>query len=271
MRAMRLLGLAAAALSLTPSLALAAPPAPMGPAAPAADTIAEPVVHDIRAEIPLVGLTSSAFGATKRSAGAAGFAGVLGGGSAAADSTQLGGGGRLWGSPIDRLTLIVEVNRRFGGEAAPSATAQVRIAGDHARGWAVGASLGYKAEGFAELEGEIEGALLLSFEKRGFHVDGNVVVGGGIEEKEVDGEVKLRLGYDVTKWMRVGADSRFRYRLAGDFSLPGKRAGDFLAGPEIVFGYKYFFAALSGGPATYKIVEGIGWTATTTIGGAYFW
>lgn len=241
---------------------------------PASDTVTpppEPATHDIRAEIPIINFTSSAFGATKRSLGGAAFGGVLGGGSGSGDSTQPGGGGRIWGSPVDRLTIVLEANRRFRREIAPSATVQVRIAGDQKRGWGFGASVSYKAEGFAELEGEIEGALLFSFEKRGFHADTNLVVGGGIEESEVDAEVKLRLGYDVTRWMRVGADSRFRHRLAGDFFLPGKRVGDFVAGPEIIFGYKYFFAALYGGPSTYNIVQGIGWMANATLGGAYFW
>lgn len=224
---------------------------------------------DIREEAPLIGYTLSAFGSSALTLGVAGYAGVLGGG-AAADSTQLGGGTRIWGSPIDRVTLFIEIDRPPYREVAPSATVAVRILGDREKGYAVGGMLSYRTEGFARIEGEVEGALLASVARRGFHADANVVVGGGLEEEEIDGELKLRVGYDVTPWLRAGADGRFRYRLAGDRSLPGGRMGDAIGGPQLVFGVWHFFGALGGGPTTVGVATGLGWHVTATLGGVLF-
>ncbi|APR80283.1 Hypothetical protein A7982_05630 [Minicystis rosea] len=226
-------------------------------------------VDDIREQVPLVGLTTSAFGATARSVGAAGYGGIFGRAGAGVDTKPVGGG-RVWGSPIDRLTIRVDIDQGVSGEVAPSFTVQGRIFGDRARGWALGALLSYRFEGFAEVAGEIEGGLLFSVARNRMHLDANVIVGGGIEEHEVDGEIKLRVGYDVTPWLRVGADSRFRYRLGGDKFLPGGRVGDGIGGPELLFAWKNFFLDLTGGPSTVAVVEGIGWTVNGAIGGALF-
>src|SRR5262249_9310313 len=158
------------------------------------------------------------------------------------------GGARLWGSPVDRLTFLLEVDRRDFGAAAPSATIAVRVLGSRAAGWAVGAAATYRAEGFANIVGEIEGSLLLSFARYGLHAAVNGVFGGAFAEREMDSEVKLRLGYDVTSWLRIGGDSRFRMRVGGGKYLAGGRSFDAIGGPELVFGYKHFFATVSGGP-----------------------
>jgi hypothetical protein len=228
--------------------------------------------RDARDAAPLVGTTVSAFGAPAWSAGAAGYAGVLGL-SRATPGTQAvepGGGARLWASPVDRLTVLVELDRRYYADFGPAVTGMVRIAGDRRRGWAVGAGLTYRADSFAELGGELEGAMHLSFARAGFHSDVNVVAGGGLEESEADGEVKLRLGYDVTSWMRVGADGRFRHRLSGTRTLPGGRTDDVMGGPEVLFGYRNLFMALAGGPSTVGVASGYGWTGTGTFGAAVF-
>ena len=65
-------------------------------------------------------------------------------------------------------------------------------------------------------------------------------------------------------------DGRFRYRPGGDKYLPGNRVGDAIGGPEVVFGYEHLFLAVSGGPSTVGVTSGLGWTATSTIGGALF-
>jgi hypothetical protein len=229
------------------------------------ETPPAPIERDMRRDTPLVGFTDSAFGAPARSIGAAAFGGLAGN---TVDKTQVAGGGRIWGSPIDRLTIILEAQRTYFGEAAPSITGTVRLFGDHAHGFAGGALLRYKAEGFAELGGEIEGGLLLSVERTAFHLDTNVVFGGSGEEEEADGEFKLRVGYDVGSFVRLGFDGRMRVRVAGQRKLPGDRLGDIIAGPEAVFAVNRFFLSAMGGPSTVGVAKGVGWSTSLTLGAA---
>jgi hypothetical protein len=184
---------------------------------------------------------------------------------------QFGGGLRIWGSPIDRLTLFADAERREEGkrEFAPSASVQVRILGDRAKGWALSLLGRYKAEAFAELGGEAEFAVLGSYERRGLHLDGNVIVGAGFEDRESDGELLARVGYDVLPFLRIGGEGRGRYRLSGDVSLPGGRSWDAFLGPQVLGYYGAFFGALTAGPSNVGIAS-TGWLAIATIGGAAF-
>ncbi|MFT3770453.1 MAG: hypothetical protein QM820_33920 [Minicystis sp.] len=244
---------------------------------PGSDAVAPeaPRPTDARVETPVLGFAQNAFGASRMTAGALGYVGMLYGqpnpaGDPGAGKLLPQGGARIWGSPVDRLTFLLEVDKRDFASAAPSATIAVRILGSRADGWALGAAATYRAEGFAHIVGEMEGALLLSFARRGFYADLNGVFGAAFAEKEMDSEVKLRLGYDVTPWLRIGADSRFRMRVGGGKYLAGGRSFDAIGGPELVFGYKHFFGALSGGPSTVGVARGFGWGGTTTFGAAWF-
>jgi hypothetical protein len=253
--------------------------------------VAPPVeTHDIREEIPLLAYTTSAFGAPRMTMGALGYGGVLGAPAASSLGTGLvnpisaGGGARIWGSPIDRLTIVLEVARPLDDKACggagkpcvpanaakPSASVIGRILGSKAQGYALSAQLTYRTDGFADFGGEVEGSLLFSLARAGFHLDTNVTFGGAADpdEHEADGEVKLRAGYDVTSWFRVGLDGRFRYRVLGAQSLPGNRLGDAVGGPELLFSYKHLFVAADGGPSTVGVARGVGGTVLGTIGTA---
>jgi hypothetical protein len=250
------------------------------------DTVAapRPPPGDIRDEVPVVGYSISAFGSSRLSGGIAGFVGVVGSpengdpaqvghGIKSGDAAQLGGGARIWVSPLTRLTIIAQIDRDYFGKAAPSATVAVRILGSRAQGWALGAAVTYKTEGFDELAGEVELSTLFSAMGGGWHADANLVLGTGFgegEDSELDGEIKLRAGYDVARWLRVGFDARGRYRLAGDGALPGNRIGDLVGGPEVVMSYDHFFLAASTGPSTVGVAGGLGWSGTGTFGGAFF-
>jgi hypothetical protein len=263
--------LVALALGLVASSSSAAVAAP-----PGNDTATPPPAPptDARDEVPVVGYAQSAFGASRMTAGAAGYVGVLYGQpnptSQGPGKTLPQGGARLWGSPVDRLTLSLEVDRRDFSAPTPSATIAVRIFGSRAAGWAIGAAATYRAEGFAHVVGELEGAILASFSRYRLHADLNVIFGGAFAEPEMDSEVKLRLGYDVTSWMRIGADSRFRMRVGNGKLLAGGRTVDAVGGPEVLFGYKHFFTSVTGGPSTVGVAQGFGWSATTTVGAALY-
>jgi hypothetical protein len=71
--------------------------------------------------------------------------------------------GAVWGSPIDRLTLIGAAPRDMFGNFAPSAAAMVRLLGTPNDGFVLSALGKFKVEGFAtgpnnEMESEIEAA-----------------------------------------------------------------------------------------------------------------
>lgn len=223
-------------------------------------------------ETPTVAYTHSAFGVRNHVVGAAGY-GESRGSFESSPRPEFGGGLRIWGAPIDRLTLFADAERRDEGNNrrfAPSASVQVRILGDHAKGWALGLLGRYKAEAFAELGGEAEFAVLGSYERRALHLDGNVVFGTAFEEGESDGELLVRVGYDVIPYLRVGAEGRGRYRVSGDVSLPGGRTWDGFFGPQMLGHYGAFFGALTGGPSNVGIVQQTGWLAILTVGGAAF-
>jgi hypothetical protein len=260
--------------------------------APAPDVVAPPAQppHDIREEVPLLAYTTSAFGASRMTMGALGYGGVLGAPAASSPGTGLvnslsgGGGARIWGSPVDRLTIVLEVARPLDDKACggagkpcipanaakPSASVIGRLLGSRQAGMALSAELTYRTDGFADFGGEVEGSMLFSLARSGLHLDSNVTFGGAVDpdEREADGEVKLRLGYDVTSWFRVGLDGRFRYRLLGEQTLPGNRLGDAVGGPELLFSYKHLFVAVDGGPSTVGVARGVGGTVLGTLGTA---
>ena len=221
-------------------------------------------------ETPTVAFTHSAFGSSAGVVGAAGYGESRGGFTG---TPMFGGGLRAWGAPIDRLTLFADAERRdeVGNlRFAPSVSASVRILGDRARGWALSLLGRYKADAFAELGGEAEFAVLGSYERRGFHLDGNVIVGAGFEEGESDGEALARVGYDVIPYLRIGAEGRGRYRLSGDVSLPGGRVWDGFLGAQVLGNYGAFIGALTFGPSNVGITQQTGWLAMATLGGAAF-
>jgi hypothetical protein len=226
--------------------------------------------HSVSFDVPRVAYTDTAFGVGALTMGAAGFGEARGSANANAQP-HLGGGVRLWGSPIDRLVLVLDAERRDSNDKfAPAVTAQVRIFGSEQDGWALGLLGRYKTEGFASVEGEIESGILVSASRARFHLDANAVVGGDFDGKEGDGELLARGGYDVLPFLRLGFEGRGRYRLAGNTELPGNRVWDAFGGGQI-FGFAdHYFAAATGGPSTVRIVDRIGWSVIASAGGVMF-
>ena len=229
-----------------------------------------PSHHSVSWDIPRVAYTDSAFGAGARTLGAAGF-GEARGSAAGSAQPHLGGGVRIWGSPLERLLFVFDAQRRDSNDKfAPAATAQVRILGGEKEGWALGLLARYKTEGFAEAEGEIESGILGSLSLRGFHLDTNLLIGGDFEGNEGDGELLARGGSDVLPFLRVGAEGRGRYRLAGNAELPGNRAWDAFGGAQVFAFADHYFAAATGGPSTVGIVDRLGWSVIASAGGVMF-
>jgi hypothetical protein len=230
------------------------------------------VTKEVKNEIPNVAFAYTAHGVSQGTLGVQAYGLGVGAGGGGQKSF-LGGGGAVWVSPIDRLTLLADGSRDFSGNFAPSAAAVVRILGTPNDGFTLGVLGKFKVEGFGtgpggETESEIESGLLLSYAKYGWHGDLNAIAGFGTgDDGEIDGELRLRLGRDVGSIVRVGVDGQARYRAAGTKTLLGGRKGDFAAGPQVLIGSRNFYGSLTGGPATMGVESNIGWTSIVSIGG----
>jgi hypothetical protein len=226
--------------------------------------------HSVSLDVPRVAYTDTAFGVAPSTLGIAGFGEVRNGVDTESDA-HLGGGLRIWGSPVDRLLFVLDAQRNDETDKfAPAITAQVRILGSEKDGWAFGALTRYKAEGFADLGGEMEAGLLGSINGSGLHLDANVVAGADFDGGESDGEALARGGYDVLKFLRLGAEGRFRSRLTGNTELPGHRNWDGFGGPQVLAFADHYFGAVTGGPSTVGISDKLGWSVIASAGGVMF-
>jgi hypothetical protein len=240
---------------------------------------------DVRSEIPSYAYAYTAYGAAQRTLGAQAYGLGL---SASRQRGIVGGGLTLWGSPIDRLTILGDGQRDLFGNFTPSMAVVVRILGTRGEGWSLGALGRFKVEGFGsgtptgagtpashpgEVESEVETGLLASYARRGgVHLDLNAIAGMGTgDDGEVDAEARLRLGYDLSDLLRLGIDSQARLRLNGPRYLPNGGTWDFAAGPQAILGSKNFFASATTGPTTMGLLtDRVGWNAIVSVGGTTF-
>jgi hypothetical protein len=229
--------------------------------------------RDAKCEAPIVAFAYDAKGAPEKTGGAYGYGLGL---AASGQDTSVGGGVTVWGSPIDRITLIGDAPQDVSGRFTPSVAAIGRMLGGAKEHYSLGALGKWKAEGFGvgphgdEIESEIEGGLLFSLDQAGFHLDSNALAGVGTGPAgEADAEARLRFGYDVHRLVWLGVDGQARLRLAGPKYLPNGRIWDFAAGPQITVGQSHFFGAFTCGPATMGLVsDTVGVTAVLSAGGA---
>jgi hypothetical protein len=279
----RILALLACATISANALAQASPdpaPAPAPPSGGSGDIAAGaaspgPESKDARREVPILAYAYSASGVTAKTYGAQAYGlGLV----ASGQDSVIGGGGAIWGSPIDRLTLIVDGQRNLSRDFSPSAAAIVRILGDGREGFTLGGLGKYKIDGFGkgpegeEVESELEAGALMSYASAGWHLDLNAIYGVGLgDEGEMDAEGRLRVGYDLGNWARVGIDSQARRRLAGPLTLPNGRSWDFAAGPQFMAYSGNFFGAVTTGPTTMGLIsDKVGYTALVSVGGTTF-
>jgi hypothetical protein len=235
---------------------------------------AQAEAKDVRREVPIVAYTYSAAGVPAKTYGLQAYGlGLV----ASGQDAVVGGGGALWGSPIDRLTIIVDGQRNLAKDFSPSASAIVRLYGDGGQGLTLGALGKFKIDGFGkgpegeEVESELEFGGLLSFASAGWHVDANAIGGVGLgDDGEVDTEGRLRLGYDG-QWARVGVDSQARVRVSGPLTLANGRSWDFASGLQLLGYSGNFFGAVTAGPTTMGLISrNVGYTALLSVGGTTF-
>jgi hypothetical protein len=258
---------------LLPATALAQT-APAPDETPSA-TASRAEAKDVRREIPILAYTYSAAGVSAHTIGAQAYGLGL---AASGQDGVIGGGGSVWASPIDRLTIVVDGQRNVSRDFSPSAGAIVRLLGDGREGFTLGALGKFKIDGFGkgpdrdEVESELEIGGLVSFAGAGWHLDANAIGGRGLgDEGEVDAEGRLRIGRDLGSFARVGIDSQMRGRVSGPMTLANGRSWDFAAGPQLLAFSGPFFGAITAGPTTMGLVsKNVGFTAMISVGGTTF-
>lgn len=272
----RLAALLAFALASSAQSARAEEPTKVASASAAEPVASEPsaeMLPDVKAAIPTLAYAYTAHGTYAKTVGAQASGLALG---AAGQRAIVGGGVTVWGSPIDRLTIIADAQRNAFGNFAPSLAVVGRILGKADDGWSLGALGKFKIDGFAsgptkdEVESEIEAGALVTYGRNGWHFDANAIGGVGTgDEGEVDVEGRLRFGHDLGSMFRIGLDSQARVRMAGPKYLPNGRVWDFVAGPQLMLGSRHFFSALTAGPSTVGLTsDNIGWHGLLALGGS---
>jgi hypothetical protein len=136
-------------------------------------------------------------------------------GAAHTSTVDLNGEVHVWGPA--RLVLRVDnVFAASGGKARPGIGAAVQLLDERKHGVASSAYVSYKAEGFSEAEGEIEG--LVSFGKQLGAVHGtlNLAYGQDPDGVERDGELALGLHVEPIRGLFTGVIGRFRDALGSN-------------------------------------------------------
>jgi hypothetical protein len=237
-----------------------------------------PIRHETLDQIPIAAYTYSAAGVGGPNLGAYGYFNFLAGAKLGATSGSAvpAGGVLVYGAPIDRVTLVIDGSRStINGAFAPSFAAIVRPVGHADRGFSLGLLAKYKIESFgdpdlpnSELEHEVEGGLLIGYAAAHWHLDGNAIVGFGLNDShEVDVEGRLRVGRDLGERVRIGIDGQVRGRAHGTELLAGNRTADFQAGPQLLVGLGHFYTMLTAGPSTTGVGSGVGFTTIAAVGG----
>jgi len=248
------------------------------PAAPSDEPVgpgsSAPTEDAARRDPPIFAYAYTAYGSEAKTIGVHAYGlGVFTG-----QDRVIGGGGAVWGSPLDRLTLIVDGQRSVLREFSPSAAAIVRIIGNGREGLSAGALGKFKVDGFAggpgrdEIESEIEVGALVSYRGDRWYVDANSIFGRGTgDDGETDAEGRLRFGRDLGASFRLGIDGQVRARLAGPHYLANGRTWDFVVGPQAVFNWRSFYGSLTAGPTTMALAtQNVGWSAAVSVGGMTF-
>jgi hypothetical protein len=136
------------------------------------------------------------------------------------------------------LALRLGVASSNAGRVAPSVGGRVQLLKQPAHGVDFAASLFYKAEGFTELEGEIEGVLSVARRFDAWLLLSTLAYGQDPEGRERDAEITLACLLKLSRIAQVGLDARGRFGLgAEEEQEEAERAdepeGDLQAGPVL--------------------------------------
>jgi hypothetical protein len=135
------------------------------------------------------------------------------------------------------LALRLGAASTHAGRIAPLVGARAQLLNQPAHGVAFAASLFYKAEGFTELEGEIEGVLSVARRFDAWLLLSTLAYGQDPEGHERDAEVSLACLLSLSRVAHVGLDARGRFGFgeeeAEGESREAEPASDLQAGPVL--------------------------------------
>jgi hypothetical protein len=155
------------------------------------------------------------------------------------------------------LRVGVRLNER-GKEVGPSIGARLQLLSQERHGLNAGVALVYKAEGFDEPEGEIEGVLSFSRRLDRWLLLAGLAYGQDPEGRERDGELALATLWQADAWLNLGLDARAR------LDLGSKRARllasleptfDLDAGPVATFALGPIAFSVHGGIALSRSID----------------
>jgi hypothetical protein len=198
------LSTALASLAATTAIAdVATPPEPLGSEGPVVPAAAHPAANDD-------GITP---GLTRAAATGKGIATSTLGYNSASKATTLDFNAEIqvWG-PF-RLVLRVD---NVTEKARPGIGAAAQFLDEHKHGVAGSAYFSYKAEGFTEGEGELEGLVAFGKQLGPLHGTLNVAYGQDPEGNERDGEVALGLHVEALPNLFTGVVGRYRDALGSN-------------------------------------------------------
>jgi hypothetical protein len=178
-----------------------------------AETLDEPAEEPIVAHAPA---NEDSFTPGLTHASSAGRAIVTATGSwnnavSSTSSVDLNGEVQIWGP----VRLVLRVDNIFT-KARPGVGGAVQFLDERKNGVAASAYFSYKAEGFTEGEGELEGLVAFGKQLGPAHGTLNLAYGQDPEGKERDGEVALGLHIEPMHGLFTGVVGRFRDALGSN-------------------------------------------------------
>jgi len=178
-------------------------------------------------------------------------------GAAHTTTLDMNGEVQIWG-PFRLVLRVDNVTASNNGKARPGIGGAAQILDERKHGVAGSAYVSYKAEGFTEGEGEIEG--LLSFGKQfgALHSTLNLAYGQDPEGNERDGELALGLHIEPMPGLFTGVVGRFRDALGSNGDKGTGVLRDALGAVSATYAIGRFGVTASAGIAGIK---------TTTSGG----
>lgn len=132
-------------------------------------------------------------------------------------------------------SITASYGERGPGYLRPGGGVRVQALSMDRHGMDLSIGVYYRAEGFSEPEGEIEGVVALAKRVRRWGMFANLVYGQDPEGRERDGELRAAVLYELSA-LQLGADARARVNLAGEHEPRGAEQEreaeyDFVVGP----------------------------------------
>lgn len=157
------------------------------------------------------------------------------------------------------------------GRVAPSLGGHVQLLSQANHELDAAAFLAYHAEGFTELEGELEGGLALGRSFGDWQVLLNLVYGQDFEGRERDGEVRTSVLHHLRPRYHLGIDGRVRFDLGEEEAEQGgahhEPIFDVDVGPVVSLTFGPLVAGVHGGFAAMKLEGGPPRYGVVALGG----